>query len=275
MFLIRAKSFRYYILVWIFAFCGQAWTMQGEVTMPQPDPSGFVQTLNQMGYMTSSLDPFSREFVQYAATVQDQVLEIGAAYGVATLEALKLGATIIANDLDERHLEVLRNRAPESLRTNLSLLPGRFPTDLEITSESISAILISRVLHFFDGPTLIASAAELFRYLKPGGKLFIVADTPYLKPFESFLPTYFERKARQIPWPGFIENLRDRVTHRAGQLPDFFHALDPEVLSQLLENAGFKIEKVEIFSQSQYPLDIQLDGREGVGCIAVKPGSPN
>lgn len=241
------------------------------IEMPPPDQFGFVGTLNQMGYMTSSLDPYSKAFVEYAKDAGGTTLEVGAAYGVATIEALKGGAKVVANDLDSRHLQILKDRTPDYLRANLSLLPGRFPDDLEIFSESLSAILISRVLHFFDGPTLEHSARELFRYLRPGGKLFVVADTPYLKPFESFLPEYFQRKASGTPWPGMIDQLRQRVTQRANQLPEFFHALDSEVLTRVFQKAGFEIEKTETFAQTQYPTDIQLDGREGVGCIAVKP----
>ena len=37
-----------------------------KLKMPQAEENGFIPTLNQMGYMTSSLDPFSKEFVDYA-----------------------------------------------------------------------------------------------------------------------------------------------------------------------------------------------------------------
>ncbi len=107
-----------------------------KLKMPEAEENGFIPTLNQMGYMTSTLDSFSKEFVDYASSNHSQKsLEIGAAYGVATLEALKRGAQMIANDLEEKHLQILRERSPESLRKNLSLHPGRVPEEVTLKAE--------------------------------------------------------------------------------------------------------------------------------------------
>ena len=74
-----------------------------KLKMPEAEESGFIPTLNQMGFMTSSLDQFSKEFVDYAGKFPlENSMEIGAAYGVSTVEALKKGAQIIANDLEEK-----------------------------------------------------------------------------------------------------------------------------------------------------------------------------
>ena len=126
------------------------------------------------------------------------------------------------------------------------------------------------VLHFFDGALIEKSVSQLFLSLKPGGKLFIVADTPYIKPFQGFIPIYEKLKKDGAQWPGLISDLASYVPSRAPNLPGMFHALDPEVLSRVLVGAGFRIEKFGIFAQTRYPEDIQLDGREGVGCVAVR-----
>jgi SAM-dependent methyltransferase len=238
--------------------------------MPEADSSGFVPTLNQMGFMTSQPDPFSQAFIDNSANARGPVLEIGAAYGVATIEALKKGAHVIANDLDVRHLEILKERTPPHLQERLTLLPGAFPTGIQVSPSSISAILACRILHFFDGPSLEIAVQEFHRYLMPGGKLFIVADTPYLKPFQPFLSLYQQRKAQNVLWPGWITNLQDLARERASELPKTFHAFDSETLSRVLIRAGFRIEQIEYFPQKNYPIDIQLDGREGIGCIASR-----
>jgi SAM-dependent methyltransferase len=105
-------------------------------------------------------------------------LEIGAAYGVTVLPALAAGAAVIANDVDPKHLEILRERAGP-LAGKLSLFPGKFPNEVHLPDSSVAAILVARVLHFFDGATIEESARTIFRWLVPDGKVFITAETPY------------------------------------------------------------------------------------------------
>ena len=91
--------------------------------MPTPEVSGFVRTLNNMGYMTSALDPYSLAFTTFAPAAPGPALDIGAAYGIATLAALAGGARVIANDIDARHLDILSSRAPQEFRSRLVLAP--------------------------------------------------------------------------------------------------------------------------------------------------------
>ncbi len=80
--------------------------------MPVAEPNGFIKTLNNMGYMTSTLDPYSMAFADFAPAAPGPCLDVGAAYGVASLVALANGARMIANDIDGRHLRILLDRAP-------------------------------------------------------------------------------------------------------------------------------------------------------------------
>src|SRR5437762_10539501 len=97
--------------------------------MPPAEPNGFIPTLNKMGYMTSTLDPISADFARRAPSLPAPALEIGTAYGVLTMAALDAGARVIANDADPTHLEILRERVPESQRARLTLMPGYFPQE--------------------------------------------------------------------------------------------------------------------------------------------------
>jgi hypothetical protein len=239
--------------------------------MPTPEVNGFVRTLNNMGYMTSTLDVYSNAFVDFAAKGPGPALDIGAAYGVATLPALESGAKVIANDIDPQHLEILAERASEASRGRLKLMPGSFPEELSIEPNSLGSILICRVMHFFSGPALEKAALKMFEWLAQGGKVFIVAETPYLKNFQSFIPTYEARKAAGDPWPGFIEDVMAIAPERGASLPPKMHFLDPEVLTRVFTKAGFVVEKAATFARPEFPEDIQLDGRESVGLIARKP----
>jgi len=238
--------------------------------MPNAEPNGFVKTLNNMGYMTSTLDPFSQAFVDFSSKSSCPVLDIGAAYGVATLKALAKGASVIANDIDQRHLDILWERAPKSQRSRLQLKPGSFPHELHFTSNSIRAVLIARVFHFFSGPLIEESIAKIHEWLIPEGKLFIIAETPYLKSLQKFIPLYEERKREGNLWPGFIKDIAAFAPDRAKNLPLQMNMLDPEILVRVLTKAGFKVEKAHTFARPDFPVDLQLDGRESVGVIARK-----
>lgn len=242
------------------------------LTMPVPEPNGFVKTLNSMGYMTSTLDRYSQAFVDFSPTAPGPVLDIGAAYGVATLAALAKGASVVANDIDPRHLEILRDRTPAEHRQRLSLAPGDFPDKLELRAGSLGAVLICRVMHFFDGPTIERAAAKALSWLAPGGKVFVVGETPFIGTARNFFPTYQERLKAGDPWPGYIKDMVALFDPaRAKQLPPSMHLLDEPTLRRVFSNAGFVIEDVQHFARPEFPKDIQLDGRESVGLIGRKP----
>ena len=238
--------------------------------MPEPDESGLIRTLNSMGTMTSAPDIFSRAFIEFAPKAPGRSLDIGAAYGVATLPALRNGATVIANDMDERHLKILYSRVPVELRPRLELASGAFPDNVDFPVASLGAVLICRVMHFFDGPRIERAATKVMSWLAPGGKVFVVGETPYIGTARAFFPTYESRQKAGNPWPGVVENVAAHDPKRAGALPGLFHLLDERVLGRVFTAAGFTIERSELFARPDYPADIRLDGRESVGLIAVK-----
>jgi SAM-dependent methyltransferase len=234
--------------------------------------NGWIPTLNKMGYMTERLsDPFSEEFAVLAGRIQTPVLDVGAAYGVATLEALRRGAQVIANDLDPQHLELLRRQVPDDWKGRLTLMAGSFPEELSFPRGTLGAILLSRVLHFFDGPRIERATARMYDWLISGGKVFVVAETPYTRYFDQFRPVYEQRRREGHRWPGFIGDLRKYNLSRAEEMPEQMHPLDPEVLTRVFEDAGFALEQAAIFARPDFPEDIRLDGREGVGVVARKP----
>lgn len=238
--------------------------------MPPAEPNGFVPTLNGMGYMTSGLDPYSQAFVDFAPSAPGPVLDVGAAYGVASLAALAAGARVLANDLDPRHLEILRERAKDEAKA-LTLLPGAFPDGLDIPEGSLGAVLVCRVLHFFEGEAIERSADAVARWLAPGGKAFVVSETPFIGTARAFFPTYETRRRAGDPWPGIVRDVGAHDPKRAGSLPKLMHLLDETVLRRTFTRAGLVVEKAGTFARPEFPKDIQLDGRESVGLVARKP----
>lgn len=241
-------------------------------SMPTPEPGGFVKTLNNMGFMTSVLDPYSQAFVDFAPHGPGPALDVGTAYGVAALAALEAGANVIANDLDARHLQILQNRAPALLQSKLSLAPGDFPRSLHFQDGSLGAVLICRVFHFFSPEVIEESVRTLFRWLAPGGKAFIVTETPYVRTLKSFIPVYEQRRKDGALWPGLV-NVAEVDPALCAALPERMNLLDPDVLTRVFRQAGFKVEKVGTMARTDFPERLQLDGRESVGIIGVKPGA--
>lgn len=236
-------------------------------------------TRNRMGWVSERLSRLSQEFVDYCATGASRsspVLDIGAGYGVASLAALKAGATVLANDLEETHCTEIGQRAREQCaeaeRTRLTIVQGRFPGELSLPAGSVGAVHISNVLHFLSGKQLESGMRSIAEWLQPEGKLFIQAATPYQSPFSAFVPEYERRLAAQEPWPGWLPKVGLYAKHRQmGQMPKAMHLLDDQVLRRLTEAAGLVVEQATLWRRDDLPQGLWLDGRETVSLVARKP----
>lgn len=219
------------------------------------------------------LSKYGQAFVDVAPKAQGPLLDVGAAWGVCTIPALQAGAHVIANDISQTELTALQQTVPESLRSRLTLLPGRFPDEIDLEPESLDAIETSHVLHFLDGPTLELGCRKLFQWLKPGGSVFAVCFTPWHQFMKAFIPIYEERIRQNEKWPGFVSDSTPYVL-KPDVLPTQVHLLDDRVLRRVFEEAGFLVRSCEVFPcpENLEPREFfHLDGREWVGLTAVKP----
>ncbi len=247
---------------------------------PDPDSSGkFIPTLNQQGYMTTDLlDEYSQRFIQIAKNVAStggKVLEIGAAYGVATLKALNEGASIVCNDLSPEHLAVVERKHQQLGKGILQTVAGRFPNEFVFENDQFDAILICRVLHFFDGPELVNALRKAKAWLKPGGSLIIVNETPYMETWRSFVKDFKHKKVEGEKWPGVIRDTKKYEQHRVRTLPPLVHWLDHDSLQHAFLEAGFLADNIRISyinREGQFPPDmIMKDGLgESIGGIAER-----
>ncbi len=237
--------------------------------MPEPYLPAVIPTLNGRGFMFDTLDPYSRSFADFAGKQSDPALDIGCAYGVATLPALEAGAHVVACDMEQGHLDVLTSRVPEEQRDRLTTQIGTLP-DVDFEAESFSAILSSRLFHFLTGDEVEQSVTKMFRWLKPGGKLFLVVDSPYMPPWNKLAPVYEEKKASGEPWPGFIADYSPFLgkDENAGNRPPFMNPLDPDILERVCSASGFVIEHSVFFGLQRD--GVLSNGKEHTACIAVK-----
>jgi len=239
--------------------------------LPDSPVEGLIPTMNKTGWMTESLDAYSEEFARYAGEIGkngNESLDMGCAYGIATLAALDAGARVLACDIEPKHLEVLDKRIPDAQQDRYRSQPGSLP-GVDFPAESFGAILASRVLHFLDGPQIEETVGKMYNWLRPGGRLYLVADTPYTGPWYIHSERYEARKAAGEPWPGYVDDyagLLPEGTDPEGH-PDFINPLDPDILTRVCLAAGFELISAEILSGSTP----YAKGDEHAGIIAAKP----
>lgn len=213
-----------------------------DAVLPKSTVAGLVPTLNNTGWMTETLDAVSRAFADYAAGIPDESLDLGCAYGVATLPALAGGGRVLACDMEARHLEILAERVPAEQRSRLRTQVGVMP-DVDFPAGSFGAILCARALHFLRGGDIALTVTKMHQWLKPGGRVFLVADSPYVGPWYQRAPEYERRKAGGDPWPGLVEDYRSLLPASAkpDDHPRFINPLDPDILERVVTEAGFEV----------------------------------
>jgi SAM-dependent methyltransferase len=242
--------------------------------IPKQWIKGLVPTMNDKGFMFEVLDEYAEEFISVAAERGDEALEIGCAYGVATIAALNAGAHVTACDMDERHLAVLKSRVPQALRKQLKLQTGTLP-NIDLPENHFGTLLCSRVLHFLPGDEIDQSVSNMFRWLKPGGRLFLVADTPF-GIWRKFVPTWESNLAKGERWPGFMVKPVNYLPYEPSSDdvgPPIMNLLVPDLLRRTCEQAGFIIDKASFVDRSDFRGDGRMDGRENCGLSATKPAA--
>jgi SAM-dependent methyltransferase len=252
-------------------------------TRPKDEPgwsgNGMVATLNGTGFMFEVRDRFADAFIEDAGRLGRQagrpVLEVGCAYGVSTLPALEAGARITASDLEPRHLEILRSKVPPHLLDNVEFVAGALP-HMEFPAGKYGAILCSRVLHFLAGEDLDASVRKMAGWLAPGGRLYLVADTPY-GIWRRKIPEFEAAKAKGERWPGMMVGLHNYMASgtpaKPIERPPFMNLLDPDLLARTCRDAGLTVVEAAFISRPDFGGLGKLDGRENAGVLAVRPGS--
>jgi SAM-dependent methyltransferase len=233
---------------------------------------GLIPTMNDTGFMFEVLDNFAEEFIQYSSACGDEVLELGCAYGVATLPALEAGATVRACDIDQRHLDILRAQVPASQLSRLTTELQRLP-HANLPDNQFGAILCSRVVHFLTGAEIDASVANMYRWLKPGGRLYVIADTPYGL-WRNFIPVWDANHAKGERWPGHMEPLTDYLpyTPSGDQVgPPFMNLMSPQLLSRACTEAGFEVVRADWIDRNDFIGSGKMDGRENCGIVVKKP----
>ena len=235
--------------------------------LPDSPVEGLIPTMNNTGWMTEKMDSYSADFAEYAGTADGEVLDIGCAYGIATLAALENGARVLACDMDPRHLEVLYARVPEQLRGRYRSKAATMPA-VDFPQGSFAAILAARVLHFLNGTDIEVTVRKMKDWLIPGGRLYLVADSPYTGPWAPQAGEYERRKSEGDAWPGYVADYASFLPAHVdpAEHPDFINTLDPDILKRVCTNAGLEVIAASFLSSATK----HANGRDHAGVIALK-----
>ncbi|MBI1271761.1 methyltransferase domain-containing protein [bacterium] len=222
-------------------------------------------TLNNTGFTWKDIAPIALEWTKFCGP--GAALEIGACYGDTTFLALENLKTVIANDLSDEHLDILSKRVPKHLASGLMIKKGAFPEDLEFEPGSLGSILSSSVFHFLSGKQIEAGLAKIESWLAPGGKLFLIAETPFMGILKTFP---YEDKKDEL-YPGLMSREEFAAYSRfSSQVPELMNWLTIEVLQREISKLSFRIERLEYFTRPNLPPHLLWDGRESVGLVAIR-----
>jgi SAM-dependent methyltransferase len=238
--------------------------------LPKSSVPGLIPTLNNTGWMTETLDDYSRAFTEHAGSIGTECLDIGCAYGVATLPALAGGARVLACDLEPRHLEILDRRVPRQDRERFRSQPGAMP-GVDFPPGSFGAILCARALHFLRPRDVELTVRKMYDWTAPGGRIFLITDSPYVGPWWKSAPEYERRKRECCPWPGLVENYAALLPPGtdATKHPGFINPMDPDILRRVAGEAGFEVLDAAFLRGGGQ----RATGREHAGVIARKPAA--
>ena len=154
-------------------------------------PDHIRVTMNNMGVSTTIPNELTEAFLLWVDQVKGHHLDIGAAYGIATIPALERGAKVTAVDLSKAHLDILTENCPKNIKSNLTTQVGRIPYTFQFEDNTFNGIHISQVFHFLRGEEIEKSIALAYKWLKPEGKIFVIACSPHCGAYKPIQMEYY------------------------------------------------------------------------------------
>jgi len=242
--------------------------LRGNKVKPKAYIPGLIPCLNGRGFMEQDLNNISKSFVEESSELEGLSLDVGCAYGIASIAALKKGSKVLASDMDQAHLDILLKETPEELKDNLTTKLGTLP-NIDFKNESFITIHCSRCLHFLTPNELIETLRNMYNWIQPGGRIYLITDTCYSGPWKNYLPEFEKKLEAGDPFPGFIENVLDclPIPRLPKGMTPHMNCLDPDTLSRECKSAGFEIITSKYFGPSRASSNY---GKDHAGIIAIK-----
>lgn len=196
------------------------------------------------------------------------VVDLGAGTGKFTPRLLDIGAHVIAVEPGERMRDKFRARYPE-----IELLDGT-AENIGLRSGSVDAVICAHSFHWFANPEAMA---EIYRILKPGGRLGMIwnlrdAEVDWVGKIAAVVssvaagsPRYYSQEWRKaFPYHGFSPLNERHFRHGHTGLPE-------DVIINRVKSIGFianlpPAEQEQVFTQIREILATHPDlvGKESV-----------
>jgi SAM-dependent methyltransferase len=197
-----------------------------------------IPTLNRYGAAMCFSNELTDAFLEHCRDPHcKRVLEVGCAYGIKSSQIVQTGVFLVANDIDPRHLTMMKDIFEGLSRNNphfhnVEYLLGDIASlrQEEVGIEKYDAILCENVLHFMCPHELRDTLASLYGSLIPGGRIYIAVTSCFL---EKYRDIFEDNKAKGMEWPGIFEDPKG--------IRRPFHVFDEDTLNRELKRAGFTI----------------------------------
>ena len=242
--------------------------------MPDPvENNSFIPTLDREGAIWLYVDKITQAYLDFAKQTKGILLEVAAGYGHIVIKALEAGAgKVFANEIDAGQLAIIKSRTPSEYSRKLVCCLGEFPEHLDFPDASFDGIYNARLFHFFDGERIRAGMSKFYRWLKLGGRVFLVNDAVYRTIFKPLIPVYERQVAAGAEWPGFIRDVRSCIPEylHPQTFPKTMNFMDPTVLTRELHRAKFEVVTAGFYPYTGNFARGRLDGREIAAAIGLK-----
>ena len=233
----------------------------------------------------STYSPLLNEWID-SYNGKEPLLDLGCAYGINIQPVLDLGIPIIALDMEEEHLNILKQNVSPSQSHLLSCVLGSLPHEIALPDASVSGILLSEVLHFLNEFEIEPALKTIHQKLAPGGLLCItIMSIHYYDSLDkSIVEEFYRKKEMGVKWPGVIpcpdeiwETVEDSDNCSGDTFdfrkakPEFGHFTDVEQWEEELSALGFELKRVKECQHPGYPTNIITNCRANIQIIARKP----
>lgn len=178
-------------------------------------------------------------------------------------------AELIINDLSSEHLDEAKVTYPVLNQKNIIMVAGIFPEAIEFPNESFNTILASRFFHFLTPEQWRLGLKKIHAWLKPGGRFYITTGTYWVAKQKDNIKNIELKKQKGVLWPAVFKSGQEAYGGDSNSTQATL--VDREILIRELKLAGFEILYDEyIDGRKLLPENFCLDGKEGIGAIAVK-----
>ena len=152
----------------------------GSLTFKIRDASSYDSVTNEFDLFTDRLSqPLAVQLVSLAQLApSDRVLDVGTGTGVVSLQAaqrVRPSGKVVGIDLSEAMLTVAKTKAAQTGLTNYVEFSKMDAEALELENQSFDVVLsLFALLHF---PNPLLALKEMFRVLRPGGRLVLAVGS--------------------------------------------------------------------------------------------------